>query len=430
MPIRTLEALCATSCEVSRKQIIFDSESGLIISVGECLKTRDQVDYYFRDDCLLFAGMGDIHIHAREDITAKNNYKEDFKSVSYAALNGGVVHLADMPNNPIPPVDDDSYLQKVALAQNSPIPILMYAGIGPLTRPLSFEVPYKAYMGPSVGELYFKSNKELEQVLEYYRGKWVSFHCEDPHILDTNKTAADHFLKRPVIAECVATDFALKLIEKFDLHGKLCHYSAGAGLDAIRRARKKGVDVTCEVTPQHLYFSEESIRQMAPEEQVLYQMNPPIRPLADSKKLLEALRNHEIDFLATDHAPHSPDEKRKGMSGMPGLDTYAAFVSWLLLEQNIPAETIALIASENPGSFFNHFLGTFPKNMGQRWGKGMGFLSAGYSASFTIINTKKSVVVTQQDLATKAAWSPFLNVRFPGSLESVFLCGKKMSEDS
>lgn len=426
MPIKTLEAICATSSEVSRKQILFDSQSGLIVSIGDCSKSRDQVDYYFGDDCLLFAGMGDIHIHAREDITAKNNYKEDFHSACCAALNGGVVHLADMPNNPVPPVDDQSYLQKVALARNSILPILMYAGIGPETRPLSFDVPYKAYMGPSVGELYFKSNEELEEVLKYYRGKWVSFHCEDPQILEASKMASDHFLKRPIAAEVMATDFALKLIEKFDLHGKLCHYSAGAGLDAIRAARKKGLKVTCEVTPQHLYFSEESIRQMPPEQQVLYQMNPPIRSQSDSDKLMEALRNHEIDFLATDHAPHSPEEKARGMSGMPGLDTFAGFVSWLLLDQKIPAQTIALIASENPGRFFNHFLKTFGHEKAHRWGLGMGLLAPGYSASFTVLNLEKTEVITPKKLATKALWSPFLNLQFPGSLEAVFLSGNKM----
>lgn len=428
MAIKTLEAVCANSSEVSRKQISFDSSTGLIVSVGVCSTSRAKLDFYFDDDCLLFAGMGDIHIHAREDVSGKNNYKEDFSSTCCAAINGGLVHVADMPNNPVPPIDDKSYLNKVSLAVNSEVPILMYAGIGPKTRPLSFQVPYKVYMGPSIGELYFNTSEGLRDVLKYYRHQWVSFHCEDPLILDQNKAKEDHFLRRPIGAELMATDLALKLIEEFDLVGKLCHYSAGDGLDAIKAARKNGIEVSCEVTPQHLYFSEEAIKKMPKDQQVLFQMNPPIRKELDSKKLLEALKNNEIDFLATDHAPHSPEEKANGMSGMPGLDTYAAFVTWLLLDQKISPQTIARIASENPGRFFNQFLPSLLQKTGKghKWGLGMGFLAPGYSASFTILNTKKPITITSQHLKTKALWSPFLNVTFPGCLEAVFISGNKM----
>ena len=331
-----------------------------------------------------------------------------------------------MPNNPVPPIDDESYLSKMKLASKVEIPILMYAGIGPNTNPLSFSVPYKVYMGPSVGDLFFKNNDELLNVLEKYRNLWVSFHCEDPDILEQNKNGPDHFTRRPMQAELLATDFALKLIEMFQLKGKLCHYSSGAGLDAIKAARKKGVNVTCEVTPQHLYFSEENIRSKDLTEQVLFQMNPPIRSNSDSKKLLDALRNNEIDYLATDHAPHSPEEKLKGMSGLPGLDTYAPFVTWLLLDQKISPQTLALVTAENPGLFFNQFLESLNAKSGiyTKWGKGMGFLEPEFSASFTILNLKKSHRVTKSNIKTKALWSPFLNITFPGSLEAIFLSGK------
>lgn len=424
--LKTIEALCATSKEISRKQITFDENTGLITAVGDCILPKEKVDFFYGDDCLLFAGMGDIHIHAREDVSGKNTYKEDFKSASAAALNGGVVHLCDMPNNPIPPIDDESYLEKVELSKNSVVPILMYAGIGPKTRPLSFPVPYKAYMGPSVGDLFFKTNIELDHVLKYYRNECVSFHCEDPAILEDNKSKDDHFSRRPLSAELMATDFALHLIEKYNLEGKLCHYSAGAGLSSIKKAKARGLKVSCEVTPQHLYFSEESIRSMSPEDQIQFQMNPPIRSITESKMLLEALRNNEIDYLATDHAPHSPEEKKKGMSGLPGLDTYASFVTWLLIDQKINPETIALITSENPGKFFNQFLPALNKKTDRykKWGKGMGLLEKGYSASFTILNLSRPITITREHLKTKAQWSPFLGVTFPGSLEGVFLSGK------
>lgn len=426
--IKSIDAICATSIEVKRQQILFDEATGLIIEVGDNLVPQNKVDYFLNDDHLLFAGMGDIHIHAREDISGKNTYKEDFSTTCEAALNGGVVHVADMPNNPIPPIDDQSYLKKVNLAEKSQVPILMYAGIGPLTKPLSFKVPYKAYMGPSIGDLYFKNNSELENVLKFYKNQHVSFHCEDPEILEECKNEEDHFHRRPIKAELMATEFAIFLIEKFDLDGKLCHYSAGLGLELIKKAKEKGLKVKCEVTPQHLYFSEELISTMPKDKQILFQMNPPIRSIEDSKKLLAAIKNGEIDYLATDHAPHSPLEKSKGMSGLPGLDTYAPFVTWLLLDQKVSPEMIALIAAENPGAFFNQFLPELNNKCSsyKKWGKGMGFLKKGYSASFTVLNLLRPKTITLEKLKTKAHWSPFLGVTFPGSLAAVFLSGKRL----
>ncbi len=427
MAIKTIEACCVTSTTKKRQQISFDDASGLITAVNDCYLPKEKIDFFFDDDHLLFAGMGDIHIHAREDFSGLNTYKEDFHSASCAALNGGVVHVADMPNNPVAPIDDESYLTKLSLTKNSSIPFLLYAGIGPETRPLSFNVPYKVYMGPSIGELYFQNNSQLDEVLKYYQNEFISFHCEDPEILEQHKKADSHFTRRPVSAEIMATDFALSLIKKYHLKGKLCHYSAGAGLLAIKKAKAQGLMVTCEVTPQHLYFSEEDIAEMPASEQVLFQMNPPIRRREDAQLLLAALKAGDIDYLATDHAPHSCEEKKAGMSGLPGLDTYVPFVSWLLIDQGVSAFVIAKVCSENPGEFLNGFLYSLNQksDLYKKWGRGLGFLKPEYSASFTIINLKKPIMIELEMIKSKAQWSPFLHKSFPGSLACLFVHGKK-----
>src|SRR6516225_9577016 len=145
-------------------------EDGTISAVGPNLGKPDHV---FGDDCLIFAGMGDIHIHAREDVTGKETHKETFATAAAAALHGGVIHVADMPNNPVAPIDDASYAAKerLVLDGNLPVTFTLYAGIGPGTRPLQRHVPYKAYMGPSVGDLFFRSLEELEQTLAHFRGR-------------------------------------------------------------------------------------------------------------------------------------------------------------------------------------------------------------------------------------------------------------------
>lgn len=421
--MKVLEARCATSQYVQRQQIRFDEKSGLILEVGELGVPRDRLDFYFDDTCLLFAGMGDIHIHAREDVSGKNNYKEDFLTTFAAMKNGGVTHAGDMPNNPIPPVDKESYEAKFNLGQKAEGHLWFYAGIGPGTRPLPYAVPYKVYMGPSIGELFFKDLKSLDETLKYYRGQYVSFHCEDPEILESCKGEKTHHEKRPVVAETVATKDALNLIEKYELKGKLCHYSSQEGLRLIREARLRGVSVSIEVTPQHLFFD---IDHLEASRLPSFQMNPPIRFENDRKALLDALKNGEIQYLATDHAPHTSEEKEKGTSGLTGLDTYAGFVSWLL-EQGISAELVALVTAENPGDFHNQFLPSWEKlsKVNGSFGLGVGYLKSGYRANFTVLKLNAPQTITKELLKTKVGHSPFLGVTFPGRLECVFLGGER-----
>ena len=422
--MKVLEAVCANSIEVKRKQIRFDEISGLITEVGDLKVPRDQLDFYFDDDCLLFAGMGDVHIHAREDVSGKNNYKEDFRSAFEAMKNGGVTHAGDMPNNPVPPVDNASYEAKFRLGSCIHHHIWFYAGIGPDTRPLTYSVPYKVYMGPSIGELYFKDLQTLDETLSHYVGQTVSFHCEDPEVLESHKDQEHHHLKRPSLAEAIATRDALKMIEKYKLKGKLCHYSTKEGLDLIRAARARGVNVSIEVTPQHLYFDMEHLEKDLWKS---FQMNPPIRMESDKSALLSALKNGEIQFLATDHAPHTKEEKEKGISGLTGLDTYAGFVTWLL-SQGLSPQMISQVTSENPGDFHNQFLATWKmlSGDGERYGLGLGYLIPGYRASFTVINTVKEKKVMAEDLKTKVQHNPFIGITFPGRLESLFIGGEKV----
>lgn len=419
--IRTLEAICVSSFEMGRHQVRFDDVSGLILEVGEL--NIQKPDFIFNDDCLLFAGMGDVHIHAREDVSGKNTYKEDFISAHAAMVNGGVCHAGDMPNNPIPPVDKNSYEAKVKLGNKAHGDLWFYAGIGPGTSPLPYSVPYKVYMGPSIGDLFFRDLPTLDKTLSRYEGQWVSFHCEDPEILEDHKNEKHHHERRPVKAEAVATRDAISLIEKYKLKGKLCHYSSQEGLELVRQARARGVDIFLEVTPQHLYFA---IDELPENLYTPLQMNPPIRHSLDRETLLEAMKKGEIQFLATDHAPHAKEEKLHGHSGLTGLDTYGPFVTWLIAE-GVSPKLIAKVAVENPGDFFNHFLPSWKKisPVYESMGHGVGYLRPGFRANFTILNLKKSIQIREENLKTKVGHSPFTGHTFPGSVEAVFLGGKK-----
>ena len=358
--------------------------------------------------------MGDIHIHAREDVTGKETHKETFATASAAALHGGVIHVADMPNNPAAPVDDASYAVKEALVQSQHLPVVftLYAGIGPGTKPLTRNVPYKAYMGPSVGDLFFSSLEELDETLAHYAGQAVSFHCEDPILLDRHKAALTHEARRPQECELSATRFALATIEKYRLVGKLCHYSVGEGLPLIRAARAKGLPVTAEVTPHHLFFDTSKI---TPANRPWMQMNPPLRSPDDRLAMLQALRDGTADYLATDHAPHTIAEKEKGVSGQPHLDTYGPFVTWLIVEQGFSPERIAAICSANPGTFVNPY-------RREKWGR----LLPGYVGSLTVLDLRRPITIRRETLHTRCGWSPFEGMTFPGSVAAVYVRGERV----
>lgn len=384
-------------------------EGDRIAEVGPSLGAADR---RFGDECLIFAGFGDIHIHARDDASGKETYKEDLGTAAAAAVNGGVVHVADMPNNHVAPIDDTSYASKqdVLESRRVPIHVTLYAGIGPGTRPLSKPVPYKAYMGPSVGELYFKTLQSLDETLAAYRGQAVSFHCEDPELMDQHQSAPTHEQRRPPECEVSATAFALRMIEKYDLTGKLCHYSVEAGIPMIREAKARGLKVTAEVTPHHLYYDETDITDA---NRGLMQMNPPLRAPHDRLAMLAALRDGTLDYLATDHAPHTLEEKARGISGQPHLDTYSAFVTWLIINQGFTPEQVATFCSAQPGEFVNPYCAPL------RFGR----IEPGYTASLTVLNLARPHTVRREDLKTKCGWSPFEGVTFPGSLEAVMLRG-------
>lgn len=409
MPSLIIEGRLADIDGVRHGQVAI--ENGVIIAVGAGLGKATHV---FSDDCLIFAGMGDIHIHAREDVTQKETHKETFACASAAALHGGVLHVADMPNNPAAPIDDASYAAKETLLRGQHLPVVftLYAGIGPGTKPLIRNVPYKAYMGPSVGDLFFSSLEQLDRTLADYVGRAVSFHCEDPILLDKHKGAPTHEERRPAECELSATRFALAMIEKYRLTGKLCHYSVGEGLPLIRAAKAKGLSVTAEVTPHHVFFD---TAQITPANRPWMQMNPPLRSPGDRRGMLEALRDGTADYLATDHAPHTLAEKERGVSGQPHLDTYGPFVTWLLVEQGFTPERVATICSANPGAFVNPY-------QPEKWGR----LLPGHVGSLTVLDLKKPTTVRREDLRTKCGWSPFEGVTFPGSVAAVFVRGHRV----
>ncbi len=407
-----LEGRCVTSNGIQEGQIAFDPASGLIQEVGALLGKPD-----LTTDGMIFPGFCDLHVHAREDVSGTQNYKEDFRTMSEAALHGGVVAVGEMPNNPVPPIDAERYEAKKRLTRSSSVDVVLYAGIGPGTHPLPYPVPYKAYMGPSVGDLFFTSAAQFEATIARYRGQSVCLHCEDPEVLGKNKGAATHEARRPAEAEVSAVVSAIQLIERYALQGRICHLSTAEGLTRVAAAKQKGIAVTCEVSPLHLFFDE---TMLTPENRVRLQMNPPVRSPRDRMALIEGIRDGTVDYLATDHAPHTWEEKRAGTSGTPQLDTYGLLAVWLMQEHGILPERVATLCSTNPAAVLNAFLPEGRRNLGK--------IQPGGAASLTILNVDRPTTVSRETLRTKCGWSPFESMTFPGRVEYTMVRGKIFSQ--
>jgi dihydroorotase len=403
----SLEGIIVENKELARRRIEINTETGLIERVTE---PTGKADVVFSNE-LIFPGFIDLHVHAREDASHTQEYKEDFTTAGQAAAYGGVVAFAEMPNNPVPPVTEITYAEKEALTKKSLASVLLYAGIGAGTKPLSRKVPYKVFMGKSVGDMFFTSREDLEKALENYRGEYVSFHCEDPKIMDAHKDAPTHEAKRPPEAEISAVDIAIACIEKFNLHGKICHASTVEAIEKITEAKKRGLDITVEVTPHHLYFDETMFNE---ELHTRLQVNPPIRQTKENRlALIAALKDGRIDYLATDHAPHTLEEKAKGISGMPHLDTYGAFTSWLMYTHNFSPFEIARVCSQNPANFLSHFM---PEKYGE--------IKEGFIGSLTIIDMQTKEMIAKETLKTKSGWSPFEDITFPGRVAMTVIKGE------
>ena len=390
---------------VARTRLRVDAASGTLLETGD-LPGQPHVE--LDDDDLILPGFIDVHVHCRDDPQGTERYKEDFASASLAALHGGVVCVGDMPNNPEPPVDRESYEAKRQLAvEKAAVDVMVY---GRVTSGESFgaDLPYKCYFGPSVGSRAGESPGAFS--MASYRGCFVAFHAESPEILEERAEASTHEERRPPEAEARAIAEIAEIAREVGFHPHISHLSTAIGLDEVRRARASGLSMTCEVAPHHLFFDDENRHQFP--RGAWLQMNPPLRSPHDRAVLKEALLSGEIELLATDHAPHSLDENARGISGVPLLDTFGAFMTWLV-DEGFPWDVVVERASRSPARLYRPFID------GE-----LGALVAGHPASFSVIGTRSPWTVTSKDLCTRARWSPFEGVTFPGSVRMTVVRGK------
>ena len=315
----------------------------------------------FKDSYFVFPGFCDVHVHFREP---GFSYKETMVSGSRSAAAGGYTAVCTMPNlNPVPDCAKHLQQQLDLIEQGSVIRVYPYGAItvgekGEQLAALSEMAPNViAFSDDGRG---VQSDDLMEQaMLEAKRlGKMIVAHCEVNSLLHGGYIHDGEYAKthnhKGICSESEYGQIArdLRLVEKTGCAYHVCHISAKESVALIRDAKKRGLNVSCETAPHYLVMNDSMLQ-----EDGRFKMNPPIRSEEDRLALIEGIQDGTIDMIATDHAPHSAEEKSKGLSGssfgIVGLETAFAVLYTHLVEKNIISlERLVELLSTNPRKRF------------------------------------------------------------------------------
>ncbi len=390
---------------------------GIIERVDDCITAPAQVEI----DCTglwLLPGAIDMHVHFRDPGMPQ---KEDLASGTAAALAAGITTVADMPNTSPPTLTAGAFLAKVARAQAvGSCNVLFYIGLGSdnvdqiqavAGHPALAGV--KVFLGATTGDL-LSGDTALEQALDRLAVPFV-FHAERESLLRTAKdafagtpTAADHHILRPGEAAIEGARFVASLArDGRRLH--VCHLSCADELPFLDPHR----GITGEVTPHHLWFTADDTATQGNRLKV----NPPVRFGTDRVALQAALADGRIAAVATDHAPHTLDEKAlpypEAPSGVPGVDTMVASTLALVREGVLTMERAIDAMSAAPA----RLLGL----------TGKGQVAPGFDADLFLWDSEATWTPRPEDLGTRCGWSPFEGMQLSARPKAVWLAGKRVA---
>ncbi len=328
-------------------------------------KNGDFADLDF-NNCIVFPGFCDVHVHFRQP---GFSYKETIKSGSMAAAHGGYTAVCTMPNlKPVPDSAEHLSEQLNYIENDAVINVYPYGSItkGQLGEELS------EMESISDNVIAFSDDGKGVQSKEMMReamlrakalGKIIVAHCEDNSLL-RGGYIHDGIYAKQHSHRGICSESEWKPIERDLLLAKetgcayhVCHISCKESVELIRRAKADGVNVTCETAPHYLILTDEDLR-----EDGKFKMNPPLRSKEDRAALIEGIKDGTVDMIATDHAPHSTEEKARGLEksafGIVGIESAFQLIYTHLVKKNIISLERAIeLLSVNPRKRFNIPLG-------------------------------------------------------------------------
>lgn len=391
-------------------------QDGKIAKVGRVDKAPKEV--IDAKGLLVVPGLIDIHVHVREP---GREDKETIETALNAAVAGGFTSIATMANSGIP-VDTDV---TVAYVKNraKEIGLCNVYPIGAVTRGLKGEELAELALMAKAGAVAFSddgrpiaNSRLMRRALDYCKmlDRPIISHCEDPELtrsalMNEGQTSFELGLRGwPNVAEeiMIARDIALARYTGGRLH--LAHVSTAEGLEHLLKAKREGVRVTAEATPHHLTLSDETLKTYEGK----YKMNPPLRSRASVDALVKALAEGVIDCIASDHAPHTEDEKTDELSqcpnGIVGLETTVGVIFTQLADRvSLPRLVAALTCMPA------RILG-IPK----------GTLSEGADADVTLIDPKASWIIDPSKFRSKGRSTPFEGMKCTAKVVHTIVGGR------
>ena len=390
---------------------------GRIVSIGDrisCPADAVSIDLH---KAVLFPGFVDVHVHLREP---GFSYKETIRTGTLAAAHGGFAHVAAMPNlDPVPDCAAALDLQRAIIEKDALVHVHPYGAVsvgekGERLADLEGLAPgVIAFSDDGRG---VQSESLMREAMMQCRrlGKILAAHCEDNSLLHGGYIHDGAYARahghRGICSESewgpIARD--LRLAEETGCAYHVCHVSTKESVALIRTAKRRGVDVTCETAPHYLTFTDEDLQ-----EDGRFKMNPPLRAREDRDALIEGLLDGTIDMLVTDHAPHSREEKARGLDksamGVVGLETsFAASYTALVQTGILPLEKLVDLMHGAPM---------------RRFGCGTE-LAEGQPADLTAFDLTKTYTVDPETFLTMGRATPFAGRALTGVCKLTMIGGE------
>ena len=292
---------------------------------------------------IIVPGLCDVHVHFREP---GFSYKETIASGSAAAAHGGYTAVCTMPNlDPVPDSAEHLQVQLDAIKRGAAIKVLPYGAItvGEKGERLAdMEAMSDKVCAFSDDGKGVQNDEMMREAMTAAKrlGKIIAAHCEDNSLLFGGYIHDGEYARMhghrgiSSASEYKQIERDLRLAEETGCAYHVCHISTKESVELIRQAKARGVDVTCETAPHYLVLCDEDMQ-----EDGRFKMNPPLRSREDKKALIEGIKDGTIDMIATDHAPHSAEEKGRGLEkslmGVVGLETAFPVLYTELVTKNI-----------------------------------------------------------------------------------------------
>ncbi|WP_226037960.1 dihydroorotase [Aquibacillus saliphilus] len=406
-------------CEIAIKD-------GVIEGIGEKFPSLPEDEVIDCKGNLVTPGFIDVHVHLREP---GGEAKETIETGTKAAARGGYTTICSMPNTrPVP--DNETTLKEILnkIDHTSHIRVIPYASITErlLGENLTDMEALKnagafAFTDDGVGiQTADKMLKAMEQAARLNMP--IVAHCEDNSLIHQGVVHEGSTSKKmdlpgiPSICESVQIARDVLLAEATGCHYHVCHVSTKESVRVIRDAKKAGIHVTAEVTPHHLLLTEEDITTNDGN----YKMNPPLRSRNDQQALLAGLLDGTIDFIATDHAPHTEEEKQQGLLlapfGIVGFETaFSLLNTHLVKTEIITLKQLIDWMTVKPANVFN-----LP----------YGILEQGVPADLTVINLDMKKKIDKESFYSKGKNTPFHGWEVTGLPVKTIAAGKIVFEEA